>query len=138
MNGADKTYDPTPARRIACIGLGTMGAPMAAHLQRSGHTVTVYNRTPAKALQWSAEYAGDCADTPRQAAQGAELVMCCVGNDEDLRQVLLGEQGAFAGMSPGSVLVDHTTASADVARELASASVSADRATRFLDLPTLA
>ena len=85
---------------VAFIGLGVMGYPMAGHLQRQGHRVRVYNRTPAKALQWSAEYAGDCADTPRQAAQGAELVMCCVGNDEDLRQVLLGEQGAFAGMSP--------------------------------------
>lgn len=118
---------------VAFIGLGVMGYPMAGHLQRQGHRVRVYNRTPAKALQWSAEYAGDCADTPRQAAQGAELVMCCVGNDEDLRQVLLGEQGAFAGMSPGSVLVDHTTASADVARELAIQ--AAERELGFIDAP---
>ena len=106
--------------KVAFIGLGVMGYPMAGHLARAGHQVCVYNRTPAKATQWVAEYAGSQAATPREAAQGAELVMTCVGNDEDLRSVVLGADGAFAGMAVGAVLVDHTTASADVARELAS------------------
>jgi len=106
--------------KVAFIGLGVMGYPMAGHLARSGHQVCVYNRTPAKAAQWLAEFAGSSAPTPREAAQGAELVMVCVGNDNDLRGVVLGEDGAFAGMAPGAVLVDHTTASADVARELAA------------------
>ena len=106
--------------KVAFIGLGVMGYPMAGHLARAGHQVCVYNRTPAKATQWVAEYAGSQAATPREAAQGAELVMTCVGNDEDLRSVVLGADGAFAGMAAGAVLVDHTTASADVARELAS------------------
>ena len=112
MNVADKTCDPTPARRIACIGLGTMGAPMAAHLQRSGHTVTVYNRTAAKAAAWVQAHGGQSAPTPREAAQGADIVVTCVGNDDDLRAVTLGADGAFAGMAPGAVFVDHTTASA--------------------------
>ncbi|MDM8349855.1 NAD(P)-dependent oxidoreductase [Pseudomonas sp. sp1636] len=106
--------------KVAFIGLGVMGYPMAGHLAGSGHQVCVYNRTPAKAAQWLAEFAGSSAPTPREASQGAELVMVCVGNDNDLRGVVLGEDGAFAGMAPGAVLVDHTTASADVARELAA------------------
>ena len=106
--------------KVAFIGLGVMGYPMAGHLVRAGHQVCVYNRTPAKAAQWVAEHGGSQAATPREAAQGAELVMTCVGNDEDLRSVVLGADGAFAGMAAGAVLVDHTTASADVARELAS------------------
>ncbi|MDX1722472.1 MAG: NAD(P)-dependent oxidoreductase [Pseudomonas sp.] len=106
--------------KVAFIGLGVMGYPMAGHLARSGHQVCVYNRTPAKAAQWLAEFAGSSAPTPREAAQGAELVMVCVGNDHDLRSVVLGDDGAFAGMAPGAALVDHTTASADVARELAA------------------
>ena len=106
--------------KVAFIGLGVMGYPMAGHLVRAGHQVCVYNRTPAKAAQWMAEHGGSQASTPREAAQGAELVMTCVGNDEDLRSVVLGADGAFAGMAAGAVLVDHTTASADVARELAS------------------
>ncbi|CAE6920291.1 NAD(P)-dependent oxidoreductase [Ectopseudomonas khazarica] len=119
--------------KVAFIGLGVMGYPMAGHLARNGHQVTVYNRSPGKAEQWLGEYAGSAAPTPREAALGAELVMCCVGNDDDLRSVILGEQGAFAGMSPGAILVDHTTASADVARELAS--MAAESGLGFLDAP---
>jgi 3-hydroxyisobutyrate dehydrogenase-like beta-hydroxyacid dehydrogenase len=98
-----------------------MGYPMAGHLAAKGHDVTVYNRTAAKAQAWVAEHGGACASTPREAADGAEMVMCCVGNDEDLRSVVLGDDGALAGMAPGSLFVDHTTASADVARELHAA-----------------
>lgn len=119
--------------KVAFIGLGVMGYPMAGHLARSGHQVCVYNRTPAKAAQWLAEFAGSSAPTPREAAQGAELVMVCVGNDNDLRGVVLGADGAFAGMTPGAVLVDHTTASADVARELAA--MADELQLGFLDAP---
>jgi 3-hydroxyisobutyrate dehydrogenase len=113
-----RAYDATPARQIAFLGLGVMGFPMAGHLARAGHRVTVYNRSPAKAQAWVAEFGGASAATPREAAQGADLVFCCVGNDDDLRSVTLGAQGALAGMKPGAVFVDHTTASAEVAREL--------------------
>jgi len=113
-----KTYDSTPSRRVAFLGLGVMGHPMAGHLARAGHTVTVYNRTPAKATAWAAEYGGRPAATPREAAAEAEFVFACVGNDDDLRAVVLGADGAFAGMKPGAVFVDHTTASALVAREM--------------------
>lgn len=105
--------------KVAFIGLGVMGYPMAGHLARAGHQVCVYNRTAARAEQWLSEFAGTCAATPREAAATAELVMVCVGNDADLRGVVLGPDGAFAGMAAGAVLVDHTTASANVARELA-------------------
>ena len=118
---------------VAFIGLGVMGYPMAGHLQGKGHNVCVYNRTAARAQQWVAEFAGSSAPTPAEAAAGAELVMVCVGNDDDLRSVVLGEQGAFAGMQPGSVLIDHTTASAEVARELAV--LAAERELTFLDAP---
>lgn len=133
MNVADKTYDPTPARRIACIGLGTMGAPMAAHLQRAGHTVTVYNRTAAKAAAWVQAHGGQSASTPREAAQGADLVVTCVGNDDDLREVCTGPQGVFHTLAPGGVVVDHTTTSAEVARELAQA--ARERGLHFIDAP---
>jgi len=121
-----KTYDPTPPQRVAFLGLGVMGYPMAGHLARAGHRVTVYNRTTTKTIAWCAEHTGasgqkdtvNFAETPRQAVQGASLVFCCVGNDDDLRSVVLGPDGALAGMQPGAVLVDHTTASANVAREL--------------------
>ncbi len=120
-----KTYAAIPSRRVAFLGLGVMGYPMAGHLAQAGHSVTVYNRTTSKSVAWCAEYIRatgqnhiDYAGTPRAAVQGAELVFCCVGNDDDLRSVTLGADGAFAGMAGGSVLVDHTTASADVAREL--------------------
>ncbi|SDO70571.1 NAD(P)-dependent oxidoreductase [Pseudomonas jinjuensis] len=119
--------------KIAFIGLGTMGYPMAGHLQGKDHQVCVYNRTRARAEQWVAEHGGSLAETPRDAARNAEFVMCCVGNDDDLRSVVLGEHGALAGMRPGSVLVDHTTASAQVARELGV--LAAERELGFLDAP---
>ena len=128
-----KTYDPVPARRVAFLGLGVMGFPMAGHLARAGHQVTVYNRSTAKAQAWQAEYGGRTAATPGEAAAGADFVFACVGNDDDLRSVVLGEQGAFAGMSGGAVFVDHTTASAQVARELHAAGLA--RGLHFVDAP---
>jgi len=119
--------------KVAFLGLGVMGFHMAGHLACEGHEVSVYNRSPAKAELWCDEFAGDCAATPREAVQGAEFVMTCVGNDDDLRSVVLGADGAFAGMAPGSVLIDHTTASADIARELAA--LAAERGLGFLDAP---
>ena len=104
--------------KVAWIGLGVMGYPMAGHLARAGHEVTVYNRTAEKSERWVKEYGGRAAPTPREAARDADFVLACVGNDEDLRQVTVGEDGAFHGMKGGAVFVDHTTASADVAREL--------------------
>jgi 3-hydroxyisobutyrate dehydrogenase len=119
--------------KVAFLGLGVMGHPMAGHLARNGHEVCVYNRTAEKAQRWVAEHGGRSAATPREATQGAEFVMCCVGNDDDLRAVVLGADGAFAGMAPGCVLVDHTTASVTVARELAL--LAAERELEFLDAP---
>jgi len=119
--------------KVAFIGLGTMGFHMAGHLACEGHEVRVYNRTEARAELWCEQFAGESAPTPREAAVGAELVMTCVGNDDDLRCVVLGPDGAFAGMAPGSILVDHTTASAAVARELAA--LAAERELGFLDAP---
>ncbi len=104
--------------KVAFLGLGVMGAPMAGHLQAKGHEVTVYNRTFAKAEKWVQTHGGSAAKTPREAATGADFVMACVGNDDDLRQVCTGEDGAFAGMVAGSVFVDHTTVSAAVTKEL--------------------
>ncbi|MGF1641419.1 MAG: NAD(P)-dependent oxidoreductase [Rhodospirillales bacterium] len=121
------------ATRTAFIGLGVMGFPMAGHLAHSGHPVAVYNRTTAKAEAWIARHGGRMATTPAQAAEGAELVFTCVGNDDDLRSVVLAPDGAFAGMAAGAILVDHTTASAEVARELAAA--AAARELGFLDAP---
>jgi 3-hydroxyisobutyrate dehydrogenase-like beta-hydroxyacid dehydrogenase len=119
MNISSRDDAAVPAHRVAFLGLGVMGGPMAAHLHRAGHDVCVYNRTTAKAQAWvDAAMGGRCALTPREAAQGAQIVFACVGNDEDLRAVTLGPDGAFAGMSPGAIFVDHTTASAEVAREL--------------------
>ena len=111
--------------RTAFLGLGVMGYPMAGHLARAGHQVTVYNRTADKADRWASDHDGRQQPTPRQAAEGAEFVMACVGNDDDLRQVCLGPDGAFAGMSKGAVFVDHTTVSAQVTRELAEAAAKA-------------
>ena len=128
-----KTYEPTPARRVAFLGLGVMGYPMAGHLAGAGHRVTVYNRSPAKAAQWVAEHGHASAATPREAAAGADIVFACVGNDDDLRSVVLGEHGALAGMKPGAVFVDHTTASAEVARELAAAALPLGL--QFIDAP---
>jgi 3-hydroxyisobutyrate dehydrogenase len=130
---SSKTYEPIAARAVAFLGLGVMGHPMAGHLARAGHRVTVYNRTPAKASQWVSEYGGAGAATPREAAAGADIVFACVGNDDDLRSVVLGENGAFAGMQRGAVFVDHTTASAAVARELGAAAV--ERGLQFIDAP---
>jgi 3-hydroxyisobutyrate dehydrogenase-like beta-hydroxyacid dehydrogenase len=113
-----KTYETASPQRVAFLGLGVMGLPMAGHLARAGHQVTVYNRTAAKAQAWATEFGGAAAATPAQAAQGADIVYACVGNDEDLRAVTIGADGAFSGMKRGAVFVDHTTASAEVAREL--------------------
>ncbi len=118
---------------IGFIGLGVMGYPMAGHLQRAGHNVTVYNRTASKARQWVAEHAGSAADTPALAAVDQDYVMLCVGNDDDLRSVVTGENGVLKGAKNGLVLVDHTTASADVARELAA--LAAKQGVGFLDAP---
>ena len=132
-----KTYDNTPAHSVAFLGLGVMGYPMAAHLALAGHRVTVYNRTASKSEAFCAELAPtgrvNSAETPAAAAQGADLVFCCVGNDDDLRSVVLGEQGALAGMKPGAIFVDHTTASANVARELYAAARA--RGLSFVDAP---
>ncbi|MDR7299177.1 3-hydroxyisobutyrate dehydrogenase-like beta-hydroxyacid dehydrogenase [Pelomonas aquatica] len=128
-----RSYDPVPPRRVAFLGLGVMGHPMAGHLARAGHQVTVYNRTAAKAEAWVKEHGGAFAKTPAEAAKGAEFVFCCVGNDDDLRSVVLGDAGAFAGMAAGAVFVDHTTASAAVARELHG--VATERGLHFIDAP---
>ncbi len=117
----------------AFIGLGVMGFPMAGHLQRAGHQVAVYNRTASRADQWVAKFGGRAATSPAEAARGAEIVFTCVGNDDDLRSVVLGEAGALAGMAAGSILVDHTTASAEIARTLAV--LAAERHLDFLDAP---
>ena len=104
--------------KVAFLGLGVMGGPMARHLAQKGHDVTVYNRTFAKAEEWVKAHGGKAAKTPKEAAQGQEIVFCCVGNDQDLREVTIGKDGAFHGMGKGTLFVDHTTASAEVAREL--------------------
>lgn len=128
-----KTYEPCPPHKVAFLGLGVMGYPMAGHLMRAGHHVTVYNRTLKKAERWAEEYGGGVAATPREAAGGAQIVFSCVGNDDDLRAVVLGPDGALAGMAEGAVLVDHTTASAAIARELHAA--ARDKGRHFVDAP---
>ena len=128
-----KTYDPCPAHRVAFLGLGVMGYPMAGHLARAGHQVTVFNRTAKKAEQWVEEYGGKRAATPREAAAGAQVVFSCGVNDDDLRSVVLGADGAFAGMAADAVLVDNTTASAAVARELHVAARA--KGLHFVDAP---
>ncbi len=128
-----RTYEAVSPRRVAFLGLGVMGHPMAGHLARAGHQVTVYNRTTAKAKAWAEEYGGSFAATPAEAVTGAEFVFCCVGNDDDLRSVVLGDAGALAGMTSGAVFVDHTTASAAVARELHGE--AAQRGIAFIDAP---
>ena len=120
-------------QRVAFVGLGVMGFPMAGHLDEAGHNVTVYNRTPSKVDNWLSKYTGQMANTPAQAARGAQVVFACVGNDDDLRQVVLGEDGAFAGMEHDAVFVDHTTASADIARALST--TARDRGLHFIDAP---
>lgn len=119
--------------KVAFLGLGVMGAPMAGHLQAAGHDVTVYNRTTSKAQDWAGKYGGRWAATPKDAAKGAEFVMACVGNDDDLRQVCTGDDGAFAGMAKGAIFVDHTTVSAAVTRELAD--IAKNLAIGYVDAP---
>jgi 3-hydroxyisobutyrate dehydrogenase len=128
-----KSYDPCPSHRVAFLGLGVMGYPMAGHLARAGHHVTVYNRTAKKAEQWVEEFGGRRAAAPREAAAGSQIVFCCVGNDDDLRSVMLGEHGALAGMAADAIVVDNTTASAEVARELYAA--ARGRGLHFVDAP---
>ncbi|MGB0205923.1 MAG: NAD(P)-dependent oxidoreductase [Neptuniibacter sp.] len=119
--------------KVAFIGMGVMGYPMAGHLSKAGHQVTVYNRTTAKAKAWVDEFSGEYAETPAAAAKGAEVVFTCVGNDNDLREVTCGEDGVFSGLESGAVLVDHTTASADIARYLND--VAGAKGCGFLDAP---
>ena len=133
-----KQYDSVPVRDVAFIGLGVMGGPMAGHLARAGHRVTVYNRTADKARAWVDQHTAEglaaaMVLTPREAAERAEIVFLCVGNDDDLRSVVLGADGALAGLRTGGLLVDHTTASADVARELAALVVA--QGGQFIDAP---
>ena len=134
-----KTYDAVPPQKVAFLGLGVMGYPMAGHLALAGHNVTVYNRTEARSHGWQQEFKPQSkgtlahSSTPRGAASNADIVFCCVGNDDDLRSVVLGDNGAFAGMAPGAVFVDHTTASAHVARELSAAAKA--RGLQFIDAP---
>jgi 3-hydroxyisobutyrate dehydrogenase len=119
--------------KIAFLGLGVMGYPMAGHLMKKGHAVTVYNRTTAKAAKWTSEYGGLSAATPKAAALGQDFVFICVGNDDDLRSVTIGEDGAFAGLSDGAICIDHTTASAGVARELHA--IAKSQGHGFIDAP---
>lgn len=119
--------------KLAFLGLGVMGFPMAGHLQAAGHDVCVYNRTAAKAKAWVDQHGGRSAPTPREAADGADFVMTCVGNDDDLRGVCTGPDGAFAGMKPGAILVDHTTVSAKVTQELAA--IAREAGLGFVDAP---
>jgi 3-hydroxyisobutyrate dehydrogenase len=119
--------------KVAFLGLGVMGYPMARHLAAKGHDVTVYNRTTAKAEKWVSEHGGRVARTPREAAEGQEIVFACVGNDHDLREVTIGPDGAFKGIAKGAIFVDHTTASAEVARELHAAATAAGFG--FVDAP---
>ncbi len=130
---SSKDYAQVTSHRVAFIGLGVMGYPMAGHLAGAGHQVTVYNRSPARAATWVEEFGGKSAPSPRAASEQAEIVFCCVGNDDDLRSVVLGDTGAFAGMQPGAVFVDHTTASAQVARELSAQAV--ELGLFFVDAP---
>lgn len=128
-----KTYEPSTPTKVAFIGLGVMGLPMAGHLVKAGHDVTVYNRSPQKAQAWVKEFGGRACATPREAAQGAQIVFACVGNDDDLRSIVIGADGAFAGMSAGATFVDHTTASALIARELSA--LAKQKSLRFIDAP---
>jgi len=130
---AVKQYMHAEPQDVAFLGLGVMGYPMAGHLARAGHRVTVYNRSESKAKQWVDEFGGRRAATPAEAARGARMVLCCVGNDDDLRSVVLGPDGALAGMARGSLFIDHTTASAQVARELHQ--LAGERGVDFIDAP---
>ena len=129
-----KTYEPSASHQVAFLGLGVMGYPMAGHLSLAGHQVSVYNRTATKSIAFCAEFpAATHGLTPRAAVENAGMVFCCVGNDDDLRTVVLGPDGAFAGMKPGAIFIDHTTASATVARELYAAAKK--QGLQFVDAP---
>jgi 3-hydroxyisobutyrate dehydrogenase len=129
-----KTYEAAPPQNVAFLCLGVMGYPMAGHLVKAGHHVTVYNRSASKSQAFCAEFTGaKRAMSPKEAALGADIVFCCAGNDDDLRSVVLGDQGALAGMKAGAVFVDHTTASADVARELYAQ--AKEKGLNFVDAP---
>jgi len=128
-----RSYEATTPVKVAFIGLGVMGLPMAGHLAKAGHDVTVYNRSAQKAQSWVTEFGGRSAATPREAATGAQIVLACVGNDDDLRSIVLGDDGAFAGMAAGATFIDHTTASALVARELNALAKS--KGLKFIDAP---
>jgi 3-hydroxyisobutyrate dehydrogenase len=128
-----KTYELVTPHKVAFLGLGVMGFPMAGHLARAGHHVAVYNRTLKKAERWADEYGGRIAATPREAAEAAQIVFACVGNDDDLRSVVLGKDGAFAGMARDAIFFDNTTASASVARELHAA--GRQQGVHFIDAP---
>ena len=136
-----KTYEAAPRTHVAFLGLGVMGYPMAGHLASAGHPVTVYNRTTTKSIAWCEDFTGASGlndqnshgATPCLAVADADIVFCCVGNDDDLRSVTLGPDGAFAGMKPGAVFVDHTTASADIARELNT--IASQKGLHFIDAP---
>jgi len=136
-----KTYETSPPARVAFLGLGVMGYPMAGHLALAGHQVSVYNRTATKSVAWCAEFSrasgenisNTHAETPRLTVHDADIVFCCVGNDDDLRSVTIGPDGAFAGMKPGAIFVDHTTASASVARELYA--LARHEGLQFVDAP---
>jgi len=129
-----RTYETIASQKVAFLGLGVMGYPMAGHLAAAGHQVSVYNRTATKSIAFCAEFKGSAhGSTPKAAVAGADIVFCCVGNDDDLRSVVLGKEGALAGMKPGALLVDHTTASADVARELYAA--ARNLGLHFVDAP---
>lgn len=118
---------------VSFIGLGVMGYPMARHLQNAGYSTTVYNRTEAKAKLWAEEYKGQSASTPREASEGSDIVFVCVGNDDDVRSVIYGDDGILAGLKPGAILVDNTTTSATLAIELAKA--CEDQGNHFIDAP---
>ena len=128
-----RAYDTIAPQSVTFVGLGVMGHPMAGHLAQAGHKVTVYNRTAAKAAEWVQTFGGRHAVTPRDAAQGAQIVFICVGNDDDLRSVMLGADGVLAGVKAGATVVDHTTASADIAREMYAAANQLGVA--FIDAP---
>lgn len=128
-----KSYPSTVSAPVAFVGLGTMGYPMAGHLQKAGHEVCVFNRTKAKAEAWQKEFPGKTGDTPKDAVCGAQFVFLCVGNDDDVRSVVYGENGVLAGMTPGSILVDHTTTSAVLAREIAEK--CSEKGVSFVDAP---
>jgi 3-hydroxyisobutyrate dehydrogenase-like beta-hydroxyacid dehydrogenase len=132
-----KTYEASTPTQVSFIGLGVMGYPMAGHLASAGHKVNVYNRSSSKASAWIQEFGSNgshtTSPTPKQAALGSQIVFCCVGNDDDLRSVIFGESGALAGMSPGTILVDHTTSSANVAREIHAA--AKELGISFIDAP---